>query len=375
MENAKTLMGVARSETGLDNFGPDSFLEGLDILLSSLARQAKLNALGDKIIRDRILLHLKQRLQIEHYFKRYPEMNELEVNQPLLGLSLPRTGSTVLSFLLAQDPATRSLFRDEASEPASQVVVEKAGNLRRQSDEDFRRQTGLKTHVPAGENAPAECQDLMALDFKSHIFQAFAQIPRYSEWLLNADLSSTYAYQRRALKLLQWQQPLKPWRLKCPTHLLFLNDLNSVFPDSRFVMTHRDPSQVMASVISVYVDIASKFSDSVSIDYMRDLNIEHWSKGMARTLAFRDAGNEDRFYDIDFRAMHADPIAEIRKLYHWLGDPISAEFESAMERWWADNASTREPSQTLATEVLQLDLLALQNTFKDYSERFATQRT
>ena len=102
----------------------------------------------------------------------------------------------------------------------------------------------------------------MALDFKSHIFQAFAQIPSYSDWLLDADLTSTYLYERRVLKLLQWRCPAQPWRLKCPTHLVYLEHLNRAFPDARFVMTHREPSEVMLSVIDVYCDIAGKFTDT-----------------------------------------------------------------------------------------------------------------
>ena len=138
-------------------------------------------------------------------------------------------------------------------------------------------------------------------------------------------------------------------------------------------MTHRDPADVMASVVSVYVDIASKFSDAVDVGYMRDLNIAHWSAGMARTLEFRDAGNHSRFYDIDFSAMHKDPIAEIRGLYQWLAEPVTPEFETAMAAWWENNASNREPSQTLAAEVLQLDPARLQEHFGDYSRRFVQQ--
>ena len=52
-----------------------------------------------------------------------------------------------------------------------------------------------------------ECQELMALDFRAHYFPAFAHLPSYTEWLLDADLTSTYRYERRALKLLQWGEP------------------------------------------------------------------------------------------------------------------------------------------------------------------------
>ena len=52
-----------------------------------------------------------------------------------------------------------------------------------------------------------ECLDLMALDFKSQIFQAFAH-PAYSRVVRRrADFTSTYSYERRVLKLLQWGEP------------------------------------------------------------------------------------------------------------------------------------------------------------------------
>ena len=48
--------------------------------------------------------------------------------------------------------------------------------------------------MPTDIHGPMECLDLMALDFKSQIFQAFAQVPTYSEWLVDkADYTSTYA--------------------------------------------------------------------------------------------------------------------------------------------------------------------------------------
>ena len=78
-----------------------------------------------------------------------------------------------------------------------------------------------------------ECQELMALDFKSQMFLAYAYLPSYSDWFLyDADLTSTYEYERRALQLLQWGTPTLPWRLKCPTHLLFLDALDRSFPDA-----------------------------------------------------------------------------------------------------------------------------------------------
>src|SRR4051795_11481069 len=112
------LMDAARAQTGLDDFGGDSFREGLEILVHGLRHEAKLNAMGEEAMRGRIVGLLAQRLQIEDWFRRHPEMAEEPIEAPLIGLGLPRTGSTALSFLLAEDPATRSLRLWESAAPA-----------------------------------------------------------------------------------------------------------------------------------------------------------------------------------------------------------------------------------------------------------------
>ncbi len=370
MEGYKKMLDVAQDETGLDDFGADSFLEGLEILVNALRNEAKLNMQGDNVLRERILGHLKQRLQVEDWYRRHPDIDDVPLTAPLIGISLPRTGSTALSFLLVQDPRTRSLRRWEASRPCPPPATVEGPDPRSEQDAAAQRAAGHKPHVPTGDAAPAECQDLMAMDFKAQIFQAFAQIPSYSDWLLDADLTSTYLYERRVLKLLQWRSPELPWRLKCPTHLIYLEHLNRAFPDARFVMTHREPSEVMLSVIDVYCDIASKFTDTIDMHYLAELNLQHWSVGMQRALAFRAADDNDaRFYDIDFRAMHNDPMAEVRSLYQWLGEPVSEEFAHGMTRWWQENAENRQPDTHRDPAVYGVDIDQVRTLFADYSGR------
>lgn len=369
MDNVETFLARAREDTGLGDFGDESFLEGLETLILSLQREARLNAVGEQVLSGRILEHLKQRLQVEDWYHRHPEIDDVDLAPPLIGISLPRTGSTALSFLLHQDPNARSLLRDEAAEPCPPPGIgEGAGEG--SAINDMSGVTGWRSHTPTGEHVPAECQDLMALDFKSQMFQAFAQVPSYSEWLLNADLTSTYHYERRVLKLLQWRCPYRPWRLKCPTHLIYLEPLSAAFPEARFVMTHRDPADVMLSVIDVYADIVSRFTDEVDMQYLADLNIRQWSEGMRRTLGFReDEAQNARFYDIHFRAMHEDPVGEITRLYQWLGEPVSEAFRAGMDQWWQENNRNREPAAARRAEDFGVDLGQVRALFADYTAR------
>lgn len=373
---ANDLLDGARAETGLDDFGDDSFREGLEILVRALRDEAHLNPIGQMVLPQQVGHLLSQRLQIEDWYRRHPEIEDEPIEAPVIGLGLPRTGSTALTFLLAEDPSTRFLRQWESAQPCPPPSTVPAPDPRiaaaeAQAELQAQAFPRMQQLVPSAPTGPFECQDLMALDFKSHIFQAFAYVPSYSEWLIDADLTPTYEYERRTLKLLQWGTPARPWRLKCPSHLLFLDHLDRVFPDARYVMTHRDPAEVIVSVADLYAEVATMFSDHIDLEYLGRLNVQHWSLGMQRTLAFRDGGADARFYDIDFRAMQSDPIGEVRGLYEWLGESVSNEFEAGMHRWWHENAETRQPTVHPEPATFGIDLEEVRPLFGDYISRMA----
>ena len=375
-QTAEKLLVAARARTGLDDFGCESFREGLERLVRSLCEEARLNDVGEMMLHELIVKHLSQRLQIEDWYRRHPEIDDEPIVEPLIGLGLPRTGSTALSFLLAEDPNARSLRRWEAANPCpppSTVAGPDPRIAQAEAEAEMQAQLAprLAALVPSTPTGPHECQDLMALDFRSHYFIAFAYVPSYSAWLRDADLTSTYAYERRVLKLLQWRSPRRRWRLKCPSHLLWLDALDRAFPDARFVMTHRDPAEVLVSVADLFVEVGRLCSDEIDLLYVGALNVDHWTVAMRRILAFRDAGHDPRFYDIDFRAMQRDPIGEVRGLYEWLDEPFTEEFEAGMRRWWQKHAATREENVHPDPSTFGLDVEKLREAFADYNDRAA----
>jgi hypothetical protein len=377
MASLNDIQDAAVNQTGLDDFGSDFFREGLEVLLASLRDEARLNARGEAFIHQRIVGYLSQRLQVEDWYRRHPEIDDEAIEAPLIGLGLPRTGSTALSMLLAQDPDVRYLRRWESSQPCPPPSTVRGIDPRIPPDKG--EMIGTRYHVPADTHGPMECHELMALSFTSHLFQSFAQVPTYSAWLIEkADLRSTLEYQRRVMKLLQWGEPTKPWRLKCPSHVLWLDQLDAVFPDANYVMTHRDPTDVILSVAELYADIIGSFTDDMDRPYIGGLNVEHWSLGMKRAVAFRSGDAESRFYDIDFRAMQVDPIGEVTGLYAWLDETVGGQFEDQMRNWWTQAAAEREPSQRADPVEFGIDIEAVRPLFADYVEhahRWTTHHT
>ena len=364
--DAQELIDTAVEQAGLNDFGGDSFRAGLAQLTSSLQEEGRLNEAGEAFIYPRLVSHLVTRLQVEDWYAQHPETDEAPLLTPLIGLSLPRTGSTALSFLLAQDPDVRYLHTAESGQPVPPPSVGQGGAPDSQL---YSQQIGTKDHVPTDVEGPMECLDLMALDFRTMIYEAFARVPSYASWLNDEDLTSTYAYERRVLKLLQFGETPRPWRLKSPAHMLWVKDILAVFPDARFVMTHRDPTDVLASVCDVYADILGSFSDEVDLDYVGQVNLEQWSLGISRVLQLREGPADERFYDIDFRAMLRDPVGEVRALYEWLGQPVTSVFEERMRTWWEVNAENREAASHSALSDYGLDSDDVRPLFADYVAR------
>ena len=111
------LIDTACARAGSDDFGPDTWREGLEILVGALNREGNLNELGVAVFTDQIVGNLVNRLEVEQWYAQHPEIDEQEIVAPLFGLGMPRTGSTATSFLLACDRSRRSLRTWEAGTP------------------------------------------------------------------------------------------------------------------------------------------------------------------------------------------------------------------------------------------------------------------
>jgi hypothetical protein len=331
MGRVADLLQRAQSETGLTEFGEEAYREGLEILVAAIDREAGLTEAGVAAMDAMIVDLLCKRLQIEDWYGRHPEIDEQEIFAPLIGLGLPRTGSTALACLLAEDPECRPLRNWEAISPcpppdratasADPRIAEAEAFMVRRAQR-FPRMVAM---LPNSATSPTECQGIMGHDFKSQIFQAMVHVPSYTEWLHHkADLVSTYRYFKRVLKLLQWRWPTRRWRLKNPSHSLFIGALNEVFPDARFVMTHRDVASVVPSVADLYFELHKAFSAAVDLHAIGRLTSDFCELGMRRMIAFRDGGEDRRFFDIHFIPFQQDPFPSIAALYEFLGDARNA---------------------------------------------------
>jgi hypothetical protein len=101
------LIAAACKRSGLSDFGGETFREGLTKLVDSLERDASLSTLGRVIARTEILLLLENRLQLQEWRRRHPEIASVKVARPIFIIGMPRTGTTILHEVIAQECAYR----------------------------------------------------------------------------------------------------------------------------------------------------------------------------------------------------------------------------------------------------------------------------
>jgi hypothetical protein len=145
--------------------------------------------------------------------------------------------------------------------------------------------------------------------------------------------------------------------------------LDRVFPGARFVMTHRALLSSVTSSAALIVGLSSALTSKPDPLYEGRRQMNFYDTSLRRLLAFRDSGNEHRFFDIQFADFQSNALRTIRGLYRWLGEEFSIEAEARMKTWWSENRMQREPSR-YRPEYFGIDPAELKERFSFYNERF-----
>jgi hypothetical protein len=337
--SADALEDGARAATGLHDFGSGYYREGLERTVEALNTEADLSDMGGVIQHATISNALIQRLKIEDAYANHPEIDDEIIGGPVFVIGLPRTGTTALSQLVAADPQFRSLrmWESQAPVPPPEAATQHTDPRIAQAEAGLQMLNDMfplmKTLYNSEATAPTECQDLMGMSFRTFHFDGVVRVPGYLAWLMDCDMRETYTFHRRVLKLLQWHCPPTLWHLKTPVHVFALDALVSAYPDAKFLWSHRDPAKVMGSVCSLIRYVRSWSSDRDDAGELGAEQLESWSEGIRRAMDFRHRVGDDRFADIAFADLQADPVNTLAAGYRSLGLEFTDATGRMVEQW------------------------------------------
>jgi hypothetical protein len=339
-----TLVGQACEAAGSDDFGePDGWRDGLARLTDGLVNEAHLSDLGVEIAVMDIVGPLTNRLRITQWRKEHPELATAPIERPIFIVGQPRTGTTILFDLLAQDPELRPPLTWEVDapwpvpQPETYDTDPRIAQIQANLEMSEQIVPGLLTHHPMGALLPQEDVRIWAGQFCSMIFPVQYRLPTYSRWMLyDADHRNAYRYHRIFLQHLQSGVPGR-WLLKSPAHLWQLDTLVGEYPDAVIVQTHRDPLNVISSIAALTQHVRRLASEHSDIGECARQSREEIVVGLERSMKVRDSGvlAPGQLVDVQFADFIRDPFATIRELYVAMGRELTPVAEQRMRDFLA----------------------------------------
>lgn len=334
---------AATAQTGLDDFGDDSYHEGLRVLLAAFDEAPPPSPAKVAAAENLIVAPLAARLHTQAQWKANPGYAAREIPRPLIVIGVPRTGTTALHNLLSQDPQFQGIEKWLCGAPLVRPPREEweAHPQYRACAEQVSQMAAVAPEVMQAHGVLAEevdeCLVPMAQNFTCNWFPSQADIPLYDDWFAKADETASFRRYKDVLRLVGLNDD-RPWLIKNPSHVFGIDALLAVFPDACVVQTHRNPAASLASLINLLDNIMRAYTGE-GIDRERRMAREvwFWSEAMKRTMRAQDR-NPGRIVNVYQADIRRDPLGVVAAIYDKGGFTLSDEARARMEAWAKRNA-------------------------------------
>jgi hypothetical protein len=370
---AEAAIGIRDTDTGVRRN-----LEGLvAALLETGAQPAEaLARTRANLLRDTV-----NRLEGLKWLGEHPEIADEPITAPVFLMGLPRSGTTYFQYLFDRDPRFRLIRTWEALMPSPPPGFDPESAARRKAEwGEIRRRLnppfeGFDALHLVDEDGSDECHAFIEQSFGAAGLNNIYRVPGYFDYLLDeADLALSYRIHKRQLQLLQWQSDPKPWALKYPNHVIAMPQILDVYPDARLVMTHRDPAQTLASICKMTANLrAGRGAEVDPHGVGRDM-LHFIRRHIDRILDFDRGADGARVVHVDYYALVADPVREMRRIHSGIGIETPPDVAEAVGAWHRANPKNARGRNDYALEQYGLDPGEVAERFSDYVRRFAIPR-
>jgi hypothetical protein len=331
--------------TGLTDFGPDDYSDGLAVILESYARDAELTALGQKVARVGLRGALGARLVANAAWAAHPEHATVAIDRPIFVTGLPRSGTTALHRLLCADPAHQGLelWLAELPQPRPPRDTWSTNPVFQHIQAGYRQHhiehpEFMGVHYIAADTVE-ECWQLLRQTLRSVSYECLAHLPTYSAWLQRQDWTGPVRRHRRNLQLIGLNDTGRRWVLKNPSHLFALDAIMTVYPDALVVQTHREPGAVVGSMCSLAAQATGGWSNTFRGTVIGADQLELWARGLEEFEAARAKYSPAQFLDVDYADFTADPAGTVEAVYEHFGLDYTEAAAAAIHGVQAEAAS------------------------------------
>jgi hypothetical protein len=374
------LVEHARRTTGLTDLGDPSILDRLAAHVAAIEADTGLTNLGRLVLKTRIGRLLENRLRRRDLLRRQPEIHDIEITAPLIVVGLPRSGTTHLVNLLAQDPRRRALPYWESQEP---IPVPGEGPGPDGVDPRFARWQAI--HATEQVLAPMtrlmhdrfpaaieEEVEIMDLDLNSYTLEWHARVPTWRDYYLGIDQDAGYDYLRTTLKVLTFLRGPRTWVLKSPQHLEQLGPLIRTFPDATIAFTHRDPVAVITSAITMLAYGDRMRRHAIEPEDLAAYWVDRVERLLRACVRDRDLVPAEQSIDVVFGDFMADELGTVARFYDRAGVDLPEDVRRRFTDYLDSNPRGKHGRMTYDLRGdFGLDPAALRERFAFYLDRFA----
>jgi hypothetical protein len=145
----------------------------------------------------------------------------------------------------------------------------------------------------------------------------------------------------------------------------------AVHPDARFVMTHRDPVQTLASICKLTHGLRGiRYDAPIDPQRVGQQMLRFIRHHIDRILAFARTPAGARVIHVDYYRAIDNPAAVMREVHAALGLDTPAEVQAAVADWHHRNPKGARGSNPYALATYGLDADAVAAQFADYLQHF-----
>ena len=353
--------------------------EPLELICDGLESTAELTPIGRDTTHRYLDRLLDGHLALDSIRHADPTVPNGRVSGPVFVVGAPRTGTTAMHRLLAADDRHRVPRGWELlypTRPAEDSADDRRERAAAELDFPQSMNPALRSIHTYSADMPKECLSAMSFALRSEEFVSRYHLPDYQRWLERCDMTPAYRMHRLVLQVLQTGSPTERWVLKSPVHLQAIPELVATYPDASFVVTHREPADVLASVSSLIATLRSAFSETVDPAAIGRDHLRLYSRSLDRLVDHVDEGRlpVDRTVHVHHHELVDDPLAALTRVYRKLDLPFDDGVRRGAEAATSERREDGVGAHRYTLEEFGLDADRLVAPFARYRERFLEPR-
>lgn len=370
-----SVLRTAQRKTGLQDWGDEAFIS----LMRRLFRYAdagRVTRLGEIALRQTAFASVSNRLRIEDYIQRHPDVEDIPIERPIFIVGFPRTGTTLLQNLLSLEEGNRSLKFWELYNPVpvhDDPEVDRKKRIRKAKEVLAVAKT-VAPEMPVVHDIKADTAEedwfLMCNTFAVMNNDLANGLVRWGDYLMRHDMTGPYREFRRMLQVLAHWHPTGRFVLKCPEHLWFLDALLEVFPDACIVWPHRDPVSCIASYSSMISLTRRAWFGRIHSEYIGEHITDRFLSGVSQAMEVRERVGEEHFFDTQFDQLTRDPVQAVREIKAHFGMDHSDADDRAMRHYLAQPREDKPGQHVYSAAQWGLDVKEIYRRFEPYTDRF-----